>query len=95
MLLKIPIVLLKYLIKNFLGVRNSLSKLKCVSKYFNFIEYHQTNHIKCCNCKWYVKNFHGNHICNQTNCMLIKSDYKKFNYYNIHKCRLGKKSKIK
>ena len=95
MLLKIPHLLLKYLIKNFLGVRNSLSTLKCVSKYFDFIKYHKTNHIRCFNCNWYVKNFYGTHICNQPNCMLIKSNYKKFNYYNLHACTKGKKQKIK
>ena len=95
MLLKIPIVLLKYLIKNFLFFIKSLSTFKFVSKYFDFIKYHKTNLVKCFNCNWYFKNFYGNHICNQPNCMLIKSDYKKFNYYKIHECVKGKKQKIK
>ena len=70
MLLKIPIVLLKYLIKNFLGVRNSLSTLKCVSKYFDFIKYHKTNLVKCFNCNWYFKNFEMIFVINQIVCLL-------------------------
>ena len=72
MINNLPIDLQKYLFKEFLGERVSLSTLKCVSKKFNYISYHKSNHIKCSECEWFIKNFPRNHNCNTPNCMLIK-----------------------
>ena len=81
---KLPKDLERNIIKEYLGERISLSTLKCVSKYFSYISYHKTNHVKCNNCGWYIKNFPKNHNCNVPNCMLIKYIYKRNIYSGGH-----------
>ena len=70
---KLPKHLEKHIIKEYLGEKDSLSRIKCVSKDFSYIVYHKTNHVKCKTTGWYIKNFPRDHDCNVTNCMLIKN----------------------
>lgn len=63
----------KYIISDFLAERDSLSRLKCVARKYNYISYHKTHHVKCNNCGWFTKYFTKNHECNVPNCMLIKN----------------------
>ena len=63
----------KHIIKEYLGEKDSLSRMKCVSKEFSYIVYHKTHHVKCKSCGWYIKNFPRDHDCNIDNCMLIKN----------------------
>ena len=69
----LPELLEKYIISEYLGERDSLSRLKCVSRRYDYITYHKTNHVKCNDCGWFIKNFPRNHDCNVPNCMLIKN----------------------
>ena len=62
-----------YIISEYLGERDSLSRLKCVSKKFDYISYHKTNHVECRGCGWFIKDFQRDHKCNVSNCMLIKN----------------------
>jgi hypothetical protein len=68
----LPEHLRKHIIKEYLGERDSLSRLKCVARQFSYIVYHKTNHVKCKSCGWYIKNFIGDHDCNVPGCMLMK-----------------------
>ena len=81
---RIPYELEYYIISKFLGERDSLSRMKCVSKKFNYISYHKSNHARCKNCEWFVKNFPKEHLCDTSNCMIIKN----MKYKTTHKCKI-------
>jgi hypothetical protein len=91
MITKLPEHIQKYIFKEYLGERISLSILLCVSKKFSFISYHKSNHVKCYECGWFIKNFPRNHDCDTPNCMLIKYTNNKSikNGTHSHKCKLG------
>lgn len=81
---KIPNALEYHIISEYLGESDSLSRLKCVSKNFDYISYHKSHHVRCKKCEWFIKNFPKEHLCNVQNCMIIKNMKCK----TTHKCNV-------